>query len=404
MDEDIGYKCDLCDRVVPAQKQLTLKKCPPILTLQLKKFDYMGNKLNKSILFSDKIDVGPLISVENRVMDSYLYELVAIIVHYGNNLITGHYTSYNKIDGEWYLFDDDKITRVPKTIVFKQNPYLLFYKKTKPAIPKLPTPAPVQQPIRKSGNGRKNRRNRGRNKRRGANRNNQNRNLKTSQNITKPLEKAKIPKYRVYYESDETSIKNIIIKTNIRQLDSSISVDISTSGLVTVNTTSPLYSLKLHLPFQLNCETSEAIFFKLDSMLFITIPFLYEESEQMTLKLDVYVNESEYSSSLPIDTDHEIDIKPITDLTMVQSSPVLSKLDEVYIKLEKLNISRKETNYSDLYNLIASTCDTQNLPEDYMNPRVDLQRKEPVKQKKYGRNASCPCGSGRKYKFCHGKP
>eukprot|EP01130_Rhizamoeba_saxonica_P011521 TRINITY_DN4788_c0_g1_i1.p1 TRINITY_DN4788_c0_g1~~TRINITY_DN4788_c0_g1_i1.p1 ORF type:complete len:140 (+),score=27.34 TRINITY_DN4788_c0_g1_i1:99-518(+) len=139
-------------------------------------------------------------------------------------------------------------------------------------------------------------------------------------------------------------------------------------------------------------------------MLFITIPFLYEESEQMTLKLDVYVNESEYSSSLPIDTDHEIDIKPITDLTMVQSSPVLSKLDEVYIKLEKLNISRKETNYSDLYNLIASTCDTQNLPEDYMNPRVDLQRKEPVKQKKYGRNASCPCGSGRKYKFCHGKP
>ena len=36
-------------------------------------------------------------------------------------------------------------------------------------------------------------------------------------------------------------------------------------------------------------------------------------------------------------------------------------------------------------------------------PIVPNQKKEPIKaDKKIGRNDACPCGSGKKYKMCHG--
>jgi predicted aspartyl protease len=40
---------------------------------------------------------------------------------------------------------------------------------------------------------------------------------------------------------------------------------------------------------------------------------------------------------------------------------------------------------------------------DYVN-EINLQNHTPaVAQKKVGRNDPCPCGSGKKYKYCHGK-
>jgi ubiquitin C-terminal hydrolase len=38
LGEDAGFKCSACKRVQPATKQLTLRRCPPVLVLTLKRF------------------------------------------------------------------------------------------------------------------------------------------------------------------------------------------------------------------------------------------------------------------------------------------------------------------------------------------------------------------------------
>lgn len=37
------------------------------------------------------------------------YDLLAIIAHYGQGVIFGHYLSIIKIEGKWFIFDDDQI-------------------------------------------------------------------------------------------------------------------------------------------------------------------------------------------------------------------------------------------------------------------------------------------------------
>ena len=43
------------------------------------------------------------------------------------------------------------------------------------------------------------------------------------------------------------------------------------------------------------------------------------------------------------------------------------------------------------------------LSHDGMLPENEAVQKPIVKPKKIGRNEPCPCGSGKKYKNCHGK-
>lgn len=41
----------------------------------------------------------------------------------------GHYVAYTKHQEEWWLLDDDRITKVPPETVAKSKAYLLFYKR-----------------------------------------------------------------------------------------------------------------------------------------------------------------------------------------------------------------------------------------------------------------------------------
>jgi preprotein translocase subunit SecA len=42
--------------------------------------------------------------------------------------------------------------------------------------------------------------------------------------------------------------------------------------------------------------------------------------------------------------------------------------------------------------------------KEVMNVGGEDQKKQPVRRaKKIGRNDPCPCGSGKKYKYCHGR-
>ena len=45
-----------------------------------------------------------------------------------------------------------------------------------------------------------------------------------------------------------------------------------------------------------------------------------------------------------------------------------------------------------------------NQPQFPVQPQPRAQKVQPVKvEQKVGRNDECPCGSGRKYKKCHGR-
>lgn len=110
-----GYRCEKCDRAVAVQKQLTICEAPPILVIQMKRFDMMrgGLKINKSVAFHEELDLtdigiltkGP----EGQLMQgNFKYQLYAMIAHYGPTLHSGHYVAFVNVGNRWFLFDDDK--------------------------------------------------------------------------------------------------------------------------------------------------------------------------------------------------------------------------------------------------------------------------------------------------------
>ena len=54
------------------------------------------------------------------------YDLYCVIVHMGK-IDAGHYICYCKRDGQWFKYDDSKVTTATEKMVLEQEPYLLFY-------------------------------------------------------------------------------------------------------------------------------------------------------------------------------------------------------------------------------------------------------------------------------------
>ena len=58
-----------------------------------------------------------------------IYNLYAVIQHYGN-LSGGHYVAIcENIDQKWYLFDDSKVTEIDPCNIDQKAAYILFYRK-----------------------------------------------------------------------------------------------------------------------------------------------------------------------------------------------------------------------------------------------------------------------------------
>jgi preprotein translocase subunit SecA len=67
------------------------------------------------------------------------------------------------------------------------------------------------------------------------------------------------------------------------------------------------------------------------------------------------------------------------------------------VKIERTNIDSEETNNAQ--NEETEQATTQNKSAA---PKKAVINRQPSKRKKVGRNDLCPCGSGKKYKHCHG--
>ncbi|XP_065223298.1 probable ubiquitin carboxyl-terminal hydrolase FAF-X isoform X3 [Planococcus citri] len=137
-----AYHCDKCDKKVETVKRLCVKKLPPVLTIQLKRFEYdfervCAIKFNDYFEFPRNLDMEPytvsgLAKVEGELIDCdnispdgssdsnnieevcTKYQLTGIVVHSGQ-ASGGHYYSYilhRHSDGssKWYKFDDGDVS------------------------------------------------------------------------------------------------------------------------------------------------------------------------------------------------------------------------------------------------------------------------------------------------------
>ncbi|XP_046391897.1 probable ubiquitin carboxyl-terminal hydrolase FAF-X isoform X3 [Ischnura elegans] len=129
-----AYHCEKCNKKVVTVKRLCVKKLPPVLAIQLKRFEYdfervCAMKFNDYFEFPRDLDMNPytvagLAKLEGEDIDRDYettkpevctrYQLSGIVVHSGQ-ASGGHYYSYilhRHTDGtcKWYKFDDNEVS------------------------------------------------------------------------------------------------------------------------------------------------------------------------------------------------------------------------------------------------------------------------------------------------------
>lgn len=158
LDEENGLFCEPCERKVEAISRVSLAMLPPVLMLQLKRFDFrygQRHRLNDAVSFPlEGLELTPyrsspemlqkLVSSQEaeeagkseplnvdvlKEMD-VPYDLLGTITHSGTASV-GHYQAYVRSceDGHWYLYNDDLVRRASCDEVRADTcgSYVLFY-------------------------------------------------------------------------------------------------------------------------------------------------------------------------------------------------------------------------------------------------------------------------------------
>lgn len=133
--EDAWY-CNRCKEHKEALKKLEFHHCPPVLVLQLKRFQYTRwsrERLDNAVAFPlENLDLTPYCTASSRKTSKVtpVYDLAAVSKHIGS-LSGGHYVAFSRssIDGEWYHFDDSTVRGCTEEEVAsdKVGAYVLFY-------------------------------------------------------------------------------------------------------------------------------------------------------------------------------------------------------------------------------------------------------------------------------------
>lgn len=110
-----------------ARKGVIFESFPPVLHLQLKRFEYDINrdammKVNDRHEFPEEIDLSPYLSKDADRSEPWVYRLHGVLVHSGD-FNAGHYYAFLKPtrDGAFYKFDDDRVTKATTKEVLEEN-------------------------------------------------------------------------------------------------------------------------------------------------------------------------------------------------------------------------------------------------------------------------------------------
>lgn len=132
LDETELYYCHKCKKRQKSTKKFWIQKLPKVLCLHLKRFHwtaFLRNKVDTYVEFPlTGLDMrGYLLEPENSSPGSCLYDLVAVVVHHGSGVGSGHYTAYGSHKDRWYHFNDSTVTLTNEEAVRKAKAYILFY-------------------------------------------------------------------------------------------------------------------------------------------------------------------------------------------------------------------------------------------------------------------------------------
>ncbi|XP_037294912.1 ubiquitin carboxyl-terminal hydrolase 36 [Manduca sexta] len=127
--EDLGYKCEACNKKVSATKQFFIERAPMVLCIALKRFSLVGGKLSKHVQFRKKISLNKYMFHKNT-HQQLSYKLVSLVTHLGPSQNCGHYTAIGQApNGNYYQFDDSCVRPLPLSAVLGTNAYIMFFEK-----------------------------------------------------------------------------------------------------------------------------------------------------------------------------------------------------------------------------------------------------------------------------------
>ncbi|XP_073947123.1 ubiquitin specific peptidase 36 isoform X2 [Choristoneura fumiferana] len=127
--EDLGYKCEACNKKVSATKQFFVERAPMVLCIALKRFSLVGGKLSKHVQFRKKISLNKYMFNKNS-HQQLSYKLVSLVTHLGPSQNCGHYTALGQAPGGQYCqFDDSSVRALPLSAVLATNAYIMFFEK-----------------------------------------------------------------------------------------------------------------------------------------------------------------------------------------------------------------------------------------------------------------------------------
>ncbi|KZT29784.1 cysteine proteinase [Neolentinus lepideus HHB14362 ss-1] len=143
------YSCSKCGKAHDASKRLSIKKLAPVLSFQFKRFEHKSGdkaaaqKIDGRVRFPATLNMLPYttlaVPTKEKTMPPsncshvgpeamYDYDLFAVVCHDGQ-IDNGHYYTFARCQGEWYRFDDDKVTLSSLNESLQSRAYMCFYAK-----------------------------------------------------------------------------------------------------------------------------------------------------------------------------------------------------------------------------------------------------------------------------------
>ncbi len=104
MDKDNAITCEKCKKKTAHYKWDEIKKYPEILIINLIRYEFdsiLGTKKKLTHLVEYK-------QVFSFNKNKEKYKLIAVAMHNGETIKSGHYTAYINVNNKWYLTDDTR--------------------------------------------------------------------------------------------------------------------------------------------------------------------------------------------------------------------------------------------------------------------------------------------------------
>lgn len=130
LDADNKVTCTRCKAKRVVTKGLRLATAPTMLVINYKRFTYdmygRMSRIAKNVSFPLRLVIKDFMSRANLGKPPP-YSLVAVLVHKGRSCDRGHYIAYVRKGKDWYLANDDVVTKVNVSEVLSAQAYVLVY-------------------------------------------------------------------------------------------------------------------------------------------------------------------------------------------------------------------------------------------------------------------------------------